>query len=207
MKIRYYMGFLGFLFLFLFVVYFASNSVSAEPNAQFPTISVPTVTGTASGPLITVRPGQNEPSVNVRSGPNVLYSKIGVLLVGQTVEAVGISPGGEWIQIIYPGVQGGKGWVFAIYVTDPGPLPVLEPPPSPTPQYTATIDPTLAAQFVITTQPTRLPTYTSAAPIVIPTFEPYNQNQLPGGIPVGLIIVVLGVVGILLSLFSFFSTR
>ena len=59
---------------------------------------------------------------------------------------------------------------FSLFcVTDPGPLPIVEPPPSPTPQYTATIDPTLAAQFVITIQPTRLPTFTEPAPIVIPT--------------------------------------
>jgi hypothetical protein len=207
MKIRHYLGFFGFLLFFIFTVYYSSHAVQAYPDSQIPTISIPTVTGTATGPLITVRPGQNENSINVRSGPNVLYSKIGVLLVGQTVEAVGISPGGEWIQIKYPGVAGGKGWVFAIYVTDPGPLPILEPPPSPTPQYTSTIDPTLAAQFVITVQPTRLPTFTEAAPIVIPTFEEYNQNQLPGGIPVGLIILVLGVIGILLGLFSIFTYR
>jgi len=207
MKIRFVLGFLGFFIFFTLIIYFSFYPVQAYPESQIPTISIPTVTGTATGPLITVRPGQNESSINVRSGPNVLYSKIGVLLVGQTVEAVGISPGGEWIQILYPGVPGGKGWVFAIYVTDPGPLPILEPPPSPTPQFTSTIDPTLAAQFVITLQPTRLPTFTEAAPIIIPTFEAYNQNQLPGGIPVGLIIVVLGVIGILLGLFSIFSYR
>lgn len=189
------------------LVYNVANSVFASPPGQIPTISIPTVTGTATGPLVTVRPSQNETSINVRSGPNVLYAKVGVLLVGQTVEAVGISPGGEWIQILYPGIPGGKAWVFAIYVTDPGPLPVLEPPSSPTPQYTATIDPTLAAQFVITEQPTRLPTFTESAPIVIPTFEAQANNQLPGGVPVGLIIVVLGVVGILLALFSVFYSR
>lgn len=207
MKIRQYFGFFCLFILLIFAAYFSSGVVNAFPEGQIPTISVPTVTGTATGPLITVRPGQNENSINVRSGPNVLYAKIGVLLVGQTVEAIGVSPGGEWIQIAYPGVAGGKGWVFAIYVTDPGPLPVMEPPPSPTPQYTATIDPTLAAQFVVTVQPTRLPTFTEAAPIVIPTFEVYDQNQLPGGIPVGLIIVILAVVGILLGLFSIFSYR
>jgi uncharacterized protein YraI len=207
MKIRHFIGFFGLFFIFVTLVYFSANTVYAEPNAQIPTLSFPTVTGTATGPLITVRPGQNEESVNVRSGPNVLYDQIGVLLVGQTVEAIGVSPGGEWIQIYYPGVPGGKGWVFAIYVTDPGVLPVLEPPSSPTPRYTATIDPTLAAQFVITVQPSRLPTFTEAPPITIPTFEIYNQNQLPGGIPVGLIIIVLGVTGIMLGLFSIFSNR
>jgi hypothetical protein len=195
------------LALLTMFAYQSLSSVYAYPNGQIPTISIPTVTGTATGPLITVRPGQNETSINVRSGPNALYQKIGILLVGQTAEAIGVSVGGEWIQILYPGVPGGKGWVFSPLVTDPGRLPIVEPPPSPTPQFTATIDPTLAAQFVVTEQPTRLPTYTEPAPLVIPTFVESSPNQLPGGIPMGLIIVVLGVVGILLGLFSFFQTR
>ncbi len=207
MKKKYLLLILAFLFITVVLIYNVANTVSASPDWQIPTISIPTVTGTATGPMVTVRPSQNEPSINVRSGPNVLYSKVGVLLVGQLVEAVGISPGGEWIQILYPGTPGGKAWVFSLYVTDPGPLPILEPPSSPTPQYTATIDPTLAAQFVITEQPTRLPTFTESAPIVIPTFESRPPNQIPGGIPMGLVIVVLGVVGILLALFSIFYVR
>lgn len=207
MKNKYLVFSLLLLFALIVLVYHTTMSVNAAVEGQIPTISVPTVTGTSTGPLITVRPSQNETSINVRSGPNVLYAKVGVLLVGQTVEAVGISPGGEWIQILYPGIPGGKAWVFALYVTDPGPLPILEPPSTPTPKYTATIDPTLAAQFVITEQPTRLPTFTEAAPIVIPTFEEIAPNQLPGGVPVGLIIVILGVVGILLALFSVFYVR
>lgn len=207
MKNKYLVISLIFLFALFIFIYHSTIAVNAAVENQISTISIPTVTGTSTGPLITVRPSQNESSINVRSGPNVLYSKVGVLLVGQTVEAVGVSPGGEWIQILYPGIPGGKAWVFALYVTDPGPLPVLEPPSSPTPQYTATIDPTLAAQFVVTEQPTRLPTYTEAAPIVIPTFDTIVPNQLPGGIPVGLIIVILGVIGILLALFSVFYVR
>jgi hypothetical protein len=195
------------LALFFIIAFQSLLTVSAFPESQVPTISIPTVTGTATGPLITVRPGQNEDSINVRSGPNALYPKVGILLVGQSAEAVGVSAGGEWIQILYPGVPGGKGWVFSPLVTDPGQLPVVEPPPSPTPQFTATIDPTLAAQFVVTVQPTRLPTYTAPAPIIIPTFVESSPNQLPGGIPIGLIIVILGVVGVLLGLFSFFQTR
>ena len=196
-----------FFTIILIFTYQSFNTVYASPEGQIATISVPTVTGTATGPLITVRPGQNEDSINVRSGPNALYQKIGILLVGQTAEAVGVSAGGEWIQIIYPGVPGGKGWVFSPLVTDPGRLPIVEPPPSPTPQYTSTIDPTLAAQFVVTVQPTRLPTYTEPAPLSIPTFVENSPNQLPGGIPMGMIIVILGVIGILLGLFSFFQTR
>ncbi|OJX41473.1 MAG: hypothetical protein BGO78_01730 [Chloroflexi bacterium 44-23] len=207
MKNKYLLLCLAFLLMSVILIYNVASTVNASPEWQIPTINIPTVTGTATGPMVTVRPSQNEPSVNVRSGPNRLYSKVGVLLVGQMVEAVGISPGGEWIQILYPGAPGGKAWVFSLYLTDPGPLPVLEPPASPTPLYTATIDPTLAAQFVVTEQPTRLPTFTEAAPIVIPTFESQAPNQVAGGVPMGLVIVVLGIIGILLALFSIFYVR
>ena len=73
MKIRHYLGFFCLFSLFIFILYFLLKSVNAYPDITIPTISVPTVTGTATGPLITVRPGQNENSINVRSGPNVLF--------------------------------------------------------------------------------------------------------------------------------------
>jgi len=89
----------------------------------------------------------------------------------------------------------------------PGELSIVEPPPTVTPQFTATIDPTLAAQFIVTQQPTRFPTYTEPAPLVIPTYVENTPNQLPGGIPMGMVIVVLGITGILLTLFSFIRVR
>jgi len=197
------------VFGIILIIFFISTfGVQAYPLAQFPTVSIPTVTGTPSGIIITVRPSQNEDFINVRTGPNTLFPSVGVLLVGQTAPALGRSPGGEWILIEYPGVAGGKGWVYSVLVSlSPGELPIVEPPPTVTPQFTATIDPTLAAQFIVTQQPTRLPTYTEPAPLVIPTYVERIPNQLPGGIPMGMVIVVLGVTGILLTLFSFIRVK
>jgi hypothetical protein len=186
------------------------DSVLVKPGskAQLPTVSVPTVTGTPSGVIITVRPSTGDKLINVRSGPSTLYPTLGVLLIGQTAPALGKSPGGDWIQIEYPGSADGKGWVFSVLVSlSPGQLPVVELPPTVTPQMTSTIDPTLAAQFVVTQQPTRLPTFTEPPPLVIPTYVESKPNQLPGGIPMGMVIVVLGVIGILLTLFSFMRIR
>lgn len=199
-------SFVGLVFIFsLFVGLF---QVNAKPLPQLPTVSIPTVTGTPQGVIITVRPSQNDDFINVRSGPSTLFPSIGILMVGQTAPALGRSPGGEWIQIEYPGVAGGKGWVFSVLVSpSPGELPIVEPPPTVTPQFTATIDPTLASQFIVTQQPTRLPTYTEPAPLVIPTYEDSRPNQLPGGIPMGMVIVVLGITGVLLTLFSFIRVR
>jgi len=195
-------------FIFLASLFIGLIKVNASPLPQLPTVSIPTVTGTPLGVIITVRPSQNDDFINVRSGPSTLFPSIGILLTGQTAPALGRSPGGEWIQIEYPGVSGGKGWVFSVLVSvSPGELPVVEPPPTVTPQFTATIDPTLASQFIVTQQPTRLPTFTEPAPLVLPTYVESRPNQLPGGIPMGMVIVVLGITGILLTLFSFIRVR
>jgi hypothetical protein len=123
-----------------------------------------------------------------------------VLIAGQTAPALGRSPGGEWIQIVYPGVPGNVAWVFApLVVLQPsqaGGLPVVQPPPTPTPRVTATIDPTLAAQFNLNPiTPTRLPTFTPAPPVVGPTFAPSGAAR-GGGFPPILLILGLMVVGV-----------
>jgi hypothetical protein len=176
--------------------------------AQLPTGSVPTVTGTPSGPVVTIRPTANEDFVNVRSGPNALYPRVGVLLSGQTAPAKGRSPGSEWILIEYPGAPGGVGWVYAAFLSmTPGELPIVEPPPTPTPEMTNTIDPTLAAQFIVTVAPTRLPTFTPPPALVIPTFPSGQDMPITGGVPMGFVIVILFTVGVLLGVFSLVQRR
>lgn len=167
---------------------------TASVQAQQPTGSVPTVTGTPSGPIVRVTYPEQ---INVRSGPSTyFYPTIGVLLPGQEVPAVGISPGGEWLQIRYPGVPGDVAWVHAPLVTfvTQGNLPIVEPPPTPTPLTTATIDPTLAAAFIVPPTATRLPTFTPPPPLSVPTFT--NESVQPGpGVPMGLIIFTLAFIG------------
>ncbi len=170
--------------------------------AQQPTGSVPTVTGTPGGAMVTVNSDQEQ--INVRGGPSTyLYPPIGVLLAGQQIPAVGRSPGGDWIQIVYPGVPGSVGWVYAPLVKlSPGAnLPIVEPPPTPTPASTPQIDPTLAAAFIVPETPTRLPTYTPPAPLIVPTFT--DATPANSGIPIGLLIFGFGFVGALGVLISF----
>ena len=112
---------------------------------------------TPTGVLVTIiYPEQ----INVRSGPSTVnYPIIGQLFPGDIVPALGISKGREWIQISYPGGVGGVGWVYASFVSiSGGELRIVEPPPTPTPLVTATIDPTLAAAFNIEPTQTRIPT-------------------------------------------------
>jgi len=176
--------------------------VQAVSENQQPTVSIPTVTGTPQGPIITVRE-DGEAVINVRSGPGIFYTKVGVMLKGQTLPAIGKSTGGDWILIKYPGVTGGEAWVYAPFVSlSPGSvLPIVEPPPSPTPLYTNTIDPTLAAQFVVTIMPTRLPTFTEPAPINIPTYEAAGWSGTEG-LPMGLVIIALFSIGAFIGLFT-----
>lgn len=180
---------------------------SARPPEQQPTGSIPTVTGTPSGPMVTVRAGGEE-QINVRSGPLTTYDAIGVLLIGQSAPALGRTPGGLWILIAYPGVPGGKGWVYAPFVeVSPGELPIVEPPPDPTPAVTSTIDPTMAAQFIVTVMPTSLPTFTNPAPLVVPTYANPSGNGAGGGIPMILVILSLAAAGILLGVFYILQRR
>lgn len=176
-------------------------------HAQQPTGSIPTVTGTPKGPTAKIRIGLTEDRVNVRSGPSVLYPEIGVILLGAEVPVVGKSAGGDWLVVEYPGVAGGIGWVWALYMdVTPGELAIIESPPSPEPVTTITIDPTMAAQFITTPVATRLPTFTQPAPLVIPTYD-ISTGQTLGGIPIGLVIIILAGTGILLGLFSYFQSR
>ncbi|HEY9089176.1 MAG TPA: SH3 domain-containing protein [Anaerolineaceae bacterium] len=179
--------------------------VRAGVNPQLPTVSVPTVTGTPVGVTIVVK--MDQPQINVRSGPNTTFEAVGVLLAGQEITAKGRTVSGEWVLIDYPGGPGNMGWVYAPLVdVKGGALPVVEPPATPTPAVTNTIDPTLAAQFIVTTQPTRLPTFTAPPPLAIPTFRAAS-SALSSPIPMGLVIVALAALGAFLGLFSLIQGR
>lgn len=173
------------------------TGASARSLGQIPTVDIPTVTGTPSGAMAIVAPGEQD-QINVRSGPGAVgYDIIGVLVVSQSVPALGKSVGGDWVQIAYPGAANGVAWVYAPLVELTGPVPIVEPPPTPTPRTTPTIDPTLAAQFLVDVQPTRLPTFTEPAPVPQPTFIANTGGIItPGRVPMGMVIAVLLVVGI-----------
>jgi hypothetical protein len=170
--------------------------------AQIPTGSIPTVTGTPLGALVVVLDNE-QGFVNVRAGPStVAYEIVGVLISGQQVPGVGRSPGGDWVQVAYPGVPGGVAWVWSDLVEVRGSLRVVEPPPTPTPAMTATIDPTLAAQFLVEVPPTRLPTFTEPPPISQPTLPVDSPIATSGRVPIGLVIIGLAVVGLFGTLVS-----
>jgi hypothetical protein len=174
--------------------------------AQQPTVSVPTVTGTPAGPMLTINPRGVE-QINVRAGPGANYDAVGILVIGQWVPALGKIVSGEWILIVYLGAPDNTGWVLAALAIVVGELPEIEEPPTPTPRTTPTIDPTLAAQYIVEIPATRLPTFTPPAPLAIPTFPPETPARGRSSVPMGLVIIGLGVVGIFGTLISLLRGR
>ena len=149
---------------------------------------------TPSGILATVI--YTEP-INVRSGPStVFYPIIGQLQPGDIVPALGVSPGREWVQISFAGGVNGIGWIYASFVTTSGgELQIAEPPPTPTPLISATIDPTLAAAFVVQPTLTRMPTFTPPPPLEIPEYTDTAETRSSGA--AGIFIVILFLIGTL----------
>lgn len=203
-----WIGVISIFMLFITFVSLQAQPVLAGPLYQIPTGSIATVTSTPSGPIVTVRLDLEQTSVNVRSGPSTTYEKVGVLLLGQKAIAKGRSAGGEWILIEYPGAPGGTAWVFGLNVNiTAGELKVVQPPPTPIPLYTVTIDPTMAAQFVVTLAPTRIASFTPPPPLVIPTFTAQSAADIQSRVPMGLIIIGLAAIGVFLGIFSFSQGR
>lgn len=179
----------------------------AGPLAQQPTGSIPTVTSTPRGAYVVVNAlTANDVQINVRSGPSRLSELVGVLLVGQEANAIGVY--GDWVKIEYPVGPDGTAWVYGNLVTlYGGDLPQVKPPATATPDVTRTVDPTLAAQFLTTPDATRLPTFTEPAPLEIPTYTMDLGNTAAGGVPMGLIIVGLGALGLFLVVIALISGR
>ena len=191
-----------FSLLALGLILEGTNLVQASEFNQQPTVSIPTVTGTPKGPTAIVY-SDPEDQINVRSGPDVFYPKVGVLINRQEVPALAKTEGGTWVKIVYPGVAEGVAWVYAPYLRITGELPVVPKPPTPTPETTPTIDPTLASQFISEIPPTRKPTFTPPPPLIVPTYEAVPLASGTGGLPSGFIILGLVSVGIFGLIVSF----
>lgn len=198
------------LFLILAGVFFFAFLVPPQMNiaiAQQPTGSVPTVTGTVSGPFVTVF--ADIVQVNVYAGPSsFLYPAVGILVGEQSVPVIGRARDDNWLQIVYLGVPGSTAWIYAPYVKiSPGArLPYVDAPPTPTAISTPTIDATLASAFIAPQTPTRLATFTPPAPVSLPDFEIEVPTETTR-IPLGLLIFSLGFVGGLGVLISFLRGR
>jgi hypothetical protein len=76
----------------------------------------------------------------------------------------------------------------------------VEPPPTPTPPVTATIDLTLVAQFNVQPTQTRMPTFTPPPPLTVPQFADTNQAHASKVFVIFIIILtLLGAIGLIIS--------
>jgi uncharacterized protein YraI len=188
--------------IFAFVVFTALNIPAPTfVYAQQPTGSIPTVTGTVPGPMVTVY--SNFAQVDVYSGPSSYnYPAVGVMLAGEQAPALGRAEGLDWIEIRYVGIPDSVAWIYAPYVslTSGASLPIVAVPDTPTPASTPAINPTLAAAYIPDVTPTRLATFTPPAPVALPTFtDAANRSST---IPIGFIIagfLFIGGLGIVIS--------
>jgi hypothetical protein len=156
----------------------------------------------ADAPYITVT--YIEP-INVRSGPSSFdYPIVGQLQVGETAPAIGRSPKSEWIVIAFPDGPRGVGWVYAANVTLTPPgilLPIVEPPPTPTPEMTPTLNQTFVAAFQQIATSTRMPTFTPPPPLEYPTYANPVRSASSRPVVMG-ILLFLGLFGVLGLIFS-----
>jgi uncharacterized protein YraI len=156
--------------------------------------STPTDAGSPGGTYITVT--YIEP-INVRAGPSSYdYPVIGSIPVGGTAPAIGRSPAGEWIQIVFQGGPRDTGWVYAanVSLSTGALLPIVEPPPTAVPPVIPTVNPTYVAQLQPLPTTTRLPTFTPPPSLVVPTFTNPASSSL--GLQTGWVIVCLGLIGL-----------
>ena len=191
-------------YIYLFGLTFAMLTVRVVPVLAITPTTTPSPQ--QSFATITVKIGEN-PDINVRAGPGVEYAALGKLLAGQEVPALGRSVGGDWVQISYPEAQDGLGWVYTYLVDVNGELPLVIPPATPTPPITPTIDPTLAAQFIIEPQPTLLPTFTPPPPLVIPTYVAQEAPEEFRGAALVYLMIGLGALGLFTAMISFIRVR
>jgi uncharacterized protein YraI len=174
-------------------------SQRTDALAQAPTPDSPDV-------FITVNYSEQ---INVRNGPGtVLYDIIGYMQPGESAQALGVSPGRDWVQIVFPAGPGGVGWVHTSLISiSSGNLQIVEPPPTVTPLVTPTIDPTLAAAYIFEPTVTRRPTFTPPPPLEIPQFTALPAAGAKNSVPLGALVIGSGLLGVFGFLFSLLRRR
>lgn len=107
----------------------AAGQVTVQNADRAPVVGAK---GTGNGtPVPTERMpvAQASTNVNVRSGPDLSFAKIGLLSNGEETEIVGVSPDGSWWAIRLPGDPERTGWVAKDYIIarNEDDVPILRP--------------------------------------------------------------------------------
>jgi len=99
-----------------------------SPTAEF--TATPNFTATPTFAYVTLSEG-----TNCRVGPGIVYALIDTFLIGQTIEVVGKHPFDNYWYVRSPNNPSVYCWLWGFYATGANlnNVPVLTPPPSPTP--------------------------------------------------------------------------
>ena len=117
------------------------SPLSESQISPFVWIDVPPTSTPTATPTPTPIPDAvvNAENLNLRSGPGMVYDRLGVLEQGDPLEVTSRNLAGDWLRVIAP--DGGEGWVAASLLKINVPLAgvaTAQAPPTPTPMYTPT---------------------------------------------------------------------
>lgn len=110
--------------------------------APTPTIAA---TPTPDGATITIRSSTQ----NVRTGPGIAYPILGQLSAGEQARVIGASADNAWVVINYRGQQGWLATYLLDVFGDLNQVPIINPPPIPTPVIPPTQTPSPEPDIVI----------------------------------------------------------
>lgn len=107
--------------------------------------AAPQATPTPQGVVVTIESARQ----NIRTGPSTAYDVIAQAQEGDQFQVVGATADNQWVVIDYRGRQG---WLFVNILEvfgDLNSVPIIDPPPTPTPGFTPTPAPPQEADIVI----------------------------------------------------------
>ncbi|MGD2048227.1 MAG: META domain-containing protein [Chloroflexota bacterium] len=147
--------------IFLLVVYVFGRGSGSDGEVVLPPPGV-TVEATVLPP--TPEPGKPTATViardgvNVRTGPGIEYTIIGIAPFGTTLEVVGVSRDSTWWVVNLPGAPNNYGWVTDefVQVQNGEDVLVIPAPPTPTPAVTPTATATPAPNITFTASRTTI---------------------------------------------------
>lgn len=150
----------------------AAGDAQTVPTVAPPAATTAPAAGNAnnSAPSLTV----TNDFVNVRTGPDTAYDKVGELKQNQTAPVKGKSADGQWWQISFPSGQGGVGWVIRDYVQ-------ANAAANNVPVASAPLKPVVAQQPAAPAAPAQPPVLVPLVTVAPPQVQPVAPGPLTGG--------------------------
>lgn len=127
--------------------------------------ATPEPTATPDGVVITITA---RPFQNVRSGPGTQYEVIGQVTEGTQIQPIGSNRDNSWVVIDFRGRQGWLSVSIMDVFGNLNTLPMIDPPPTPTPGFTPTPMPSQDPNLIIESA--------SVSPSPIIAGQPFNVN-------------------------------